>query len=112
MIIKRQSETSVKSILDKRVGLIIKTNGINIAIVPIRNKFLLSSVSAKAGDTDNVIMIKLTSLLLIFNLFMAINRTYIEDVLKIVKISVLILYIHCNSVNNKFLIGTKYAFLD
>lgn len=65
IIIQRQSEIRVKSILDMRVGLFMKINGINIAIANINNRFLLSSARAKAGDTDNVIMIKSTSVLCI-----------------------------------------------
>ena len=112
MIIKRQRETSIKSILYIRAELNMKTKGINIAIAPINNKFLLSSASAKAGDTDNVIMIKFTSLLLNFDLSITINRTYTENVLKEAKFSASILDSHYNFVNNNFLIGIKYASLD
>ena len=79
----------------------MKINGINIAIANINNRFLLSSARAKAGDTDNVIMIKSTSVLCIFNLSITISRTYIEDVLKKVKDSASICHIRYICVNNR-----------
>lgn len=81
-----------------------------MAIAPINNKFLLSSASAKAGDTDNDIIIKLTSQLLILDLSMTINRSYIEDVLRKVLILVLIRCIHYIFANNNFLTGAGCAF--